>query len=56
MTALPKPQSNYTLEEYAELEKDSEERLEFFEGNDLNFLKVMYGVWRARALNTKLLY
>lgn len=24
---------NYTLEEYAELEKNSEERLEYFEGN-----------------------
>lgn len=33
MQALRKTQSNYTLEEYAELEKNSEERLEFFEGN-----------------------
>lgn len=33
MTALRKTQPNYTLEEYAELEKNSEERLEFFEGN-----------------------
>jgi len=33
MTALKKTQTNYTLEEYAELEKNSEERLEFFEGN-----------------------
>lgn len=33
MTPLKKPRPSYTLEEYAELEKNSEERLEFFEGN-----------------------
>ena len=33
MTALKKTRPGYTLEEYAELEKNSEERLEFFEGN-----------------------
>lgn len=33
MTVLRKTQPDYTLEEYAELEKSSEERLEFFEGN-----------------------
>jgi len=33
MTAIRKTQPNYTLEEYAELEKNSEERLEFFDGN-----------------------
>ncbi len=26
-------ENNYTLEEYAELEKETEERLEYFEGN-----------------------
>ena len=33
MQALKNIQPEYTLEEYAELEKNSEERLEFFEGN-----------------------
>jgi len=33
MTPLKKTQPNYTLEEYAELEKNSEERLEYFAGN-----------------------
>lgn len=33
MTAIGKTQPSYTLEEYAELEKNSEERLEFYEGN-----------------------
>lgn len=33
MTALKKTQPRYTLEEYAELEKDSEERYEFYDGN-----------------------
>ena len=33
MSAIKKTQPKYTLEEYAEFEKNSEERLEFFEGN-----------------------
>lgn len=33
MTALKKTQPIYTLEEYAELEKSSEERYEFYDGN-----------------------
>lgn len=33
MQALKNIQPGYTLEEYAELEKNSEEKLEFFEGN-----------------------
>jgi len=33
MTALKKTKPAYTLEEYAQFEKDSEERLEYFEGN-----------------------
>lgn len=33
MTALKKTQLIYTLEEYAELEKSSEERYEFYDGN-----------------------
>ncbi|MDQ3323297.1 MAG: Uma2 family endonuclease [Acidobacteriota bacterium] len=33
MSALPKNKHNYSLEEYAELEKVSEERLEYFDGN-----------------------
>ncbi len=33
MTALKKTQRKYTLEEYAELEKNSEEKLEFYDGD-----------------------
>ncbi len=33
MSALPLKKHVYSLEEYAELEKDSEERLEYFDGN-----------------------
>ncbi len=33
MTAIRKTQPVYTLEEYAELEKNAEERLEYFEGH-----------------------
>jgi len=33
MTALNKTQRKYTLEEYAELEKKSEEKLEFYDGD-----------------------
>ena len=36
MTAIKKTQPNYTLEEYAELEKNSEERLEFYDGSIWN--------------------
>ena len=33
MPALKKTQRKYTLEEYAELEKKSEEKLEFYDGD-----------------------
>ncbi len=33
MSALPKKEHYYTLGEYAELEKVSEERFEYFKGN-----------------------
>ena len=33
MTALKKTQRKYTLEEYAEFEKNSEEKLEFYDGD-----------------------